>query len=119
MIRSVIMVALFALGSCGGGGGGPDRDPDVRDESACANFTGCGECGGQPQCGWCITDGVGRCIANAGETERSTVPSECAGTWHWRIPDDPALPAGEPPYCPEVASAGDEAEIEAGGEEAP
>ncbi len=114
-------LAALLLAGCG-----PNRTgPEIRDTSACANFTGCGECAGQPQCGWCVVDGVGRCIGNAAEDDRETTPSACTGSWHYRIADDPALPAGEAPYCPAVASAGDEAPVDAveeqttEGEEAP
>lgn len=115
MARYVIMVGLagLLLAACGNS----RTRPDDRDTSACANYTGCGECAGQPQCGWCITGGVGRCIGNVAEDDRAAVPSECTGTWHYRIPDDPALPAGEAPYCPAVASAGDEVPAGEAGEE--
>lgn len=110
MIRSLIVVGFFSLmlSTCG-----PSRtDPDPRDGDACASYTGCGECAGQPQCGWCITEGVGRCIASDGETDRASTPSACTGSWHFRIADDPELPAGEPPYCPAVPSPEDTAGAE-------
>lgn len=89
-------------------------DPDVRTGDACASFAGCGECVGQPQCGWCVTDGVGRCMANRGETAPAEAPETCAapGAWHYLIRDDQSLPEGAP-YCPPVAApeqtSGDEA----------
>ena len=92
------LAALFLLGC--------PRPPEERTGVACLEHTECGVCVAQPQCGWCMHEGVGSCIPNVGETEPGTPPQSCTDvgeTWHFRIPDDPALPEG-PPYCPRVAS---------------
>jgi hypothetical protein len=83
--------------------------PDSRDPEACMRFAGCGECVGQPQCGWCMDGAEGRCVPNRGEDERDEPPAGCGEgkTWHYRIRDDPALPSGAP-YCPEVPDEDDE-----------
>lgn len=96
--------------------GPSEMKPDDRTPDACARFTTCGECVGQPQCGFCITDGVGRCVANRGETNPSEPPEDCAppSTWHYLIRDDQSLPEGAP-YCPPVAPP--EAADSSGGEE--
>jgi hypothetical protein len=109
-VRSII-VSLFILGAAACGN--PATQPTDRDTSACAQYTGCGECVGQPQCGFCMIDGQGRCVANAGETTPETPAAACAGTWHYLIRDDQSLPEGAP-YCPAVAppeaqTSGDEA----------
>jgi len=97
----LISTFLFTALACG-----PNRmTPDQRTADTCPTFTGCGECVGQPHCGWCVTDGVGRCVANRGETEPAEPPEACAppGTWHYLIRDDQSLPDGAP-YCPPVAA---------------
>jgi hypothetical protein len=98
-VRSIIVSSFLLMAvACGPRA----TDPSVRTDDACAQYTGCGECVGQPQCGWCITEGQGRCAANAGETSPSEPAEACGGTWHYLIRDDQSLPEGAP-YCPAVA----------------
>lgn len=85
--------------------GGCPQDPDDPTGEACLAFQECGECAGQPQCGWCMEGGAGTCIPARSETDRDTPPASCTGadeTWHTAIPDHPSLEG--PPYCPRVAS---------------
>lgn len=83
---------------------GCPQGPDDPTGEGCLAFDECGECAGQPQCGWCMEGGAGTCIPARSETDRATPPASCTGagnTWHTQIPDHVSLQGA--PYCPRVA----------------
>lgn len=119
MSRGAWIVALsLALAGC-------PRPPQDRSREACPQYESCGLCVAQPQCGWCVADGEGVCVGNVAEESPESAPASCGEgrTWHFLVPDDPALPPGAP-YCPEErapetiepAASGGEATDEGGAE---